>query len=63
MMNDDDLPRSKAPVAVFGADLSSLSIADLQERIVDLQAEIVRTEKEIVKKQSVSSAAAAFFKN
>lgn len=62
MFDPDDMPKPKAVVAV-GADLSALSIADLQVRVADLKAEIARTEQEIVKKQSVSVAAAAFFKN
>lgn len=58
---DDDLPRPK-PQIVVGADLSNLSVSDLEERIEALKAEIERVDAEARTKKARAAAADAFFK-
>ncbi|MBL4837035.1 MAG: DUF1192 domain-containing protein [Kordiimonadaceae bacterium] len=64
-MDFDDLPTKKAsPVtAVEKEDLSSVSLEQLEERIVRLEAEIIRTKNEIKDKNASRDAAEAFFKS
>ncbi|MBV5257061.1 DUF1192 domain-containing protein [Synechococcus moorigangaii CMS01] len=61
-MFDDELPRSKRLTITPGEDVSSLSVADLQERIATLKSEIARAEAMIDHKQDKLGAAEAFFK-
>lgn len=63
MIIDDEKPRPLNAPDTVGADLSRLSIPELQARVGALQAEVARTEAEIAKKQAQSSAAEAFFKS
>lgn len=58
----DDEPNRKKPVHEIGADLSLLSVSDLDERISALRAEIVRLEGELAAKGSTKTAAEALFK-
>lgn len=62
MIIDDEKPRPARTTDILGADLSHLSVAELQERVLAFQAEITRTQAEIGKKQAQTSAAEAFFK-
>ena len=59
--DDEDRPRKKITHEI-GQDLTLLSVAELNERIVLLRAEIARLEADITKKQSSRSAADQFFK-
>lgn len=60
----DDEPTPKAPdQPEIGGDLSRLSVADLEERIVLLRQEIARTEEILSAKQSSRAAAEAVFGN
>lgn len=61
-MFDDELQRSKRLTITPGEDVSSLSVADLQERIATLKSEIARAEAMIDHKQDKLGAAEAFFK-
>lgn len=58
---DDDNPK---PVRVheIGQDLSLLSVAELQERIVQLRAEIERIEADLADKDRTKNAAEALFR-
>jgi uncharacterized small protein (DUF1192 family) len=58
---DEDLP-SKTPQMVIGANLDSISVAELEQRIVILDSEIARLRAEIARKQASKAAASAFFK-
>jgi uncharacterized small protein (DUF1192 family) len=58
---DDDLPKPK-PQVIVGADLSNLSVADLEERIAALRSEIERVEAEMRTKKARAAAADALFK-
>lgn len=63
-MFDDLEPQKQTNQAItLGADLSTLSVDDLNERIAHLQAEIARLETERKKKESHLSAAQSFFKS
>lgn len=57
----DDLPRPK-PQIIVGADLSNLSVSDLEERIAALQAEIERVAAEAKVKKARAAAADELFK-
>jgi uncharacterized small protein (DUF1192 family) len=60
---DWDEPRPKASKAItVGEDLTTLSVAELNERIVALTAEIDRIKAELQVKQAHEAAAAALFK-
>lgn len=61
MTDDDNLPRRKI-AHELGQDLSTLSVAELNERIGLLKDEIVRLEGAVAKKQASLSAADLFFK-
>lgn len=61
-MDLDDQPKRK-PEMVIGENLDSISIAELEHRIVTLDSEIVRLRTEIAKKQASMAAAASFFRN
>jgi len=60
MFVDDDRPKKQADHEI-GMDLSTLSVAELQERIGLLKAEIVRLEADIEKKGSTRDAAESLF--
>ncbi|HEV7336367.1 MAG TPA: DUF1192 domain-containing protein [Bosea sp. (in: a-proteobacteria)] len=57
---EDDRPAPKRAHEI-GQDLSQLSVAELEERIVLLEAEIVRLREAREKKNASRSAADAFF--
>ncbi len=66
---EDDVPRYdeegrkiEAPAHAIGADLSDLSIEELQECIVALKQEISRVEAAVEGKSGSIAAAEAFFK-
>jgi uncharacterized small protein (DUF1192 family) len=60
---DWDEPRPKPSKAItIGEDLATLSVAELNERIVALAAEIERIKVELQAKQAHEAAAAALFK-
>jgi len=58
---EDDAPK-KAPKHDLGEDLSSLSLEELDERILLLRAEIGRIEEAIRAKRASADVAATFFK-
>jgi uncharacterized small protein (DUF1192 family) len=58
----DDEPLRKRPVHVVGQDVSTLSVADLDQRIGDLKAEIARLESERAARGTTKSAAEALFR-
>lgn len=62
MFADDDRPKPQ-PDIVIGADLSSISIEELEKRITILEAEISRLREEIVSKQATKASAENFFKS
>ena len=60
---DWDEPKPKTSKAItVGEDLTTLSVAELNERIATLAAEIERTKAELQAKQKHEAAAAALFK-
>lgn len=61
-MDLDEAPKQK-PVMVIGDNLDTISIAELEQRIVLLDSEITRIRAEISKKQASKAAAASFFRN
>jgi uncharacterized small protein (DUF1192 family) len=61
-MEADEVKKPKAQITV-GENLESISIAELQTRLVTLKDEIRRVEVEIDKKQASKAAASAFFKS
>lgn len=63
-MDWDDVmkPKPKAGAAL-GDNLETLSVGELEARIVALQAEIGRVEQELAKKRAQKSAADALFKS
>lgn len=62
-MNDDIFaPKKKPPVHEIGIDLTTLSVAELRERIDLLKAEIARLETSISSKMSSKAAAESVFK-
>jgi uncharacterized small protein (DUF1192 family) len=59
----DDLPLKKKLIEiVIGADLYTLSVSDLQDRIALMESEIVRCREAIGQRNATKDAAAAFFK-
>ena len=58
----DDRPCPKPPAHELGQDLSTLSLADLDERIALLQREIERLREARARKEESMAAASAFFK-
>lgn len=58
----EEEPRKKKLVHEVGQDLSTLSVADLDERIDQLRAEIARIETERAAKGATRNAADALFK-
>lgn len=61
-MEPDDLPRPK-PKPTVGEPLDTVSLQELQERIVAFEAEITRIRAEIARKQASKAAADAFFRS
>ena len=61
VFNDDDQPKKKVQHEI-GQDLSLISVAELNERIVLLRDEIARIEADIAKKQSSRATADQFYK-
>ncbi|MGH1572884.1 DUF1192 domain-containing protein [Methylobacterium sp. P31] len=61
MRDDDDRPR-KTVAHEIGQPLDTLSLSDLDERIVLLRSEIARIEAAKAAKQAAQGAADAFFK-
>jgi len=59
---DDDRPRKKISHEI-GQDLSLLSVAELDERIVLLASEIERLKAAIAKRNASKDAANSFFKS
>lgn len=59
---DWDEPAKKPAVVTVGEDLSSLGIAELEERVAALKSEIERVEREMARKKSQQEAAAQLFK-
>lgn len=59
---DEEGRRIEAPAHAIGADLSDLSVEELQEGIVMLREEISRLEAAIEGKSGSIAAAEAFFK-
>ena len=62
MFADDDRPKPQ-PDIVIGADLSAISIEELEKRITTLEGEISRLREEIVSKQATKASAENFFKS
>ena len=58
----DERPRPKPPAHEVGQDLSTLSIAELDERIAILEREIARLKEARERKELSKNAASAFFK-
>jgi len=59
----DDRPLKAKSSHELGQDLASLSIDELNERILHLKTEITRLETEITRKEAVKSAASDIFKS
>lgn len=59
MQDEDDRPSRSVPRPVS---LATLSVADLERRIVELRAEIERIEAELVRRHDVRSTAEAMFR-
>ena len=62
MMDEDEATRPKQRDIVIGADLSKLSVEELDERIAALKAEIARIEADLAAKRSSRAAADSVFK-
>ncbi|MGI9408200.1 MAG: DUF1192 domain-containing protein [Hyphomicrobiaceae bacterium] len=62
-MDLDDIFPQKSQDSVVGADISQLSVSDLEDRIAELRQEIARLEKELSARQSFRSAAEQAFKS
>lgn len=60
--DDFDLPKPKATAKLAPRDLTSLSIAELNDYIIELKQEIARTEADIAKKEKDKASAEALFK-
>lgn len=60
---DDIFPKTPLGETAIGADLSQMSVAELEERIETLNREVARVEKEIGSRQSLRSAAEQAFKS
>ncbi len=61
-MEPDDLPKAKSQL-VAGEPLDSISIAELESRIIAFEGEIARLRAEVARKQASKAAADAFFKS
>jgi uncharacterized small protein (DUF1192 family) len=62
-IDPDELPRKKKfTEIVLGADLYTMSVSDLEERIAAMESEIARCREAIAQRNATKDAAAAFFK-
>jgi uncharacterized small protein (DUF1192 family) len=62
-IDPDELPRKKKfTEIVLGADLYTLSVSDLEERIAAMEHEIARCREAISQRNATKDAAAAVFK-
>jgi uncharacterized small protein (DUF1192 family) len=61
-MDWDELKPNPPKAAILGEDLKTLSVGDLEARIVALKAEIGRVEHELTAKKAYEAAAAELFK-
>jgi uncharacterized small protein (DUF1192 family) len=62
-IDPDELPRKKKfTEIVLGADLYTLSVSDLEERIAAMEGEIVRCREAMAQRNATRDAAASFFK-
>jgi uncharacterized small protein (DUF1192 family) len=61
-LSADETPRPKPQTHDIGQDLSTLSVADLDERIALLKREIERLREARTRKEASKTAASAFFK-
>jgi uncharacterized small protein (DUF1192 family) len=59
---DEDLTPKRPSAIIIGEELSTLSLAELETRILALQNEIERVRSEIKAKKAHEEAAASFFK-
>ncbi len=62
MLDEDEATRPKQRDIAIGADLSKLSVEELEERIAALKAEITRIEADLAAKRSSRAAADSVFK-
>lgn len=62
MASFEEEPRARPRPHEIGQDLSTLSVADLNERIVVLKGEIARIETELRSKDTTRGAAEALFR-
>jgi len=60
---DDLLPPKKPSGAAIGENLSTLSVAELEQRIKDLESEIERVRLELDRKRQHEAAARSLFKS
>ena len=60
---DEVRPKPTSAGLALGADLSGLSIEELEQRITALQAEIERVTAELARKRAHEAAASALFKS
>lgn len=61
-MDLDDLKPKPKPIIGIGDDFSTLSVAELEARLIALAEEIKRVEAEIVSKKARNAAADSLFK-
>ncbi|MBV8961749.1 MAG: DUF1192 domain-containing protein [Hyphomicrobiales bacterium] len=62
-MNDEELrPKRPSPIHEIGQDLSTLSIAEIEERIAALRNEIMRLDTAKSQKLAAQGSAKSFFK-
>ena len=61
-MDWDDIKPKPAKVITIGEDLATLSIGELEARIVALEGEVQRIRTEVATKQARAAAAADLFK-
>lgn len=59
---DDLMPAKKPSGVIIGESLSTLSVAELEQRIKDLESEIERVRLELDKKRKHEAAARSLFK-
>jgi len=62
MRDEDEETRPKQQQIIVGADLSNLSVEELEQRIDVLKAEIARIEADLATKRSSRNAADSVFK-
>ncbi|MGL4395982.1 MAG: DUF1192 domain-containing protein [Hyphomicrobium sp.] len=62
-MNWDDIKPVAKVTAAVGDNLETLSVAELERRIVEFEAEIVRVRAELQRKKAHEAAASALFKS